>query len=101
VIVLELHDVAVRAWLDSQRAVRRGGARLELAGLGHGTACELPAADAGREAEVVLDAPRRAGLAPQGRALDHERIEALRGAVDRRAQAGGAGADHDEVDLLA
>ncbi len=42
---------------------------------------ELVAGDTGREAEVVLDAGRRPGLAAGRLALDDERAEPLRGAV--------------------
>ena len=77
------------------RAVGRRGARAELARLRDRAARQLDAADPGREAEVVLDPARGAGLAAQRRALDDERVEALRGAVDRGAEAGRAAADHD------
>ena len=55
----------------------------------------------GREAEVVLDPPRRARLPAERRAVDDERVEPLGGAVDGGAEAGGAGPDHEQVDLLA
>ena len=58
------------------------------------------AADPGREAEVVLDPPRRAGLTAESGALDHQRVEAFGSAVDGGAQAGRAGADDEQVDLL-
>ena len=48
---------------------------------------ELVARDARREAEVVLDPRRGAGLAARRLALDHDRPQALRGAVDGRGQA--------------
>ena len=38
---------------------------------------------------------------PSDGALDHQRVEALRGAVDRRAEAGRPTADDQQVDLLA
>ena len=98
---VEPHDVAVAAGLEREGAVRRGHARAELARLRDGARGQLPAADARREAEVVLDPPREARLPAEHRALDHERVEALGRAVDRRAQAARPAADHDEVDLLA
>ena len=49
--------------------------------------CEVVARDAAREAEVVLDAGRRAGLAAGRLALDEQRAQALRGAVDRCGEA--------------
>ena len=60
---------------------------------------ELIARDAGREPEIVLDAGRRSGLTAGRLALDHDRAEALRRAVHRRRQAGGAGADDHRVVL--
>ena len=66
-----------------------------------GAAGQLGAADAGREAEVVLDPARGARLAAEHGALDHQRVEPLRGAVDRGAEAGRPAADDEQVDLLA
>ena len=60
---------------------------------------ELVARDAGREAEVVLDPGRGAGLAARRLALDDERAQTLRGAVDGGGEPGRAGADHDHVVL--
>ena len=62
---------------------------------------ELGAADPGREAEVVLDPARRSGLAAERSALDDQGVEPLGGAVDGGGEAGGAGADDEQVDLLA
>ena len=62
---------------------------------------EVVARDAAREAEVVLDARRGAGLAPGRLALDEQRAQALRGAVDRGRETGRAAADdHDVVGLV-
>src|SRR6185503_6285277 len=61
----------------------------------------LGAADPGREAEVVLDPPRRAGLSAERGALDHQRVEPFGGTVDGGRQARRAGAADQEVDLLA
>ena len=77
------------------------GAGAELARLGDRAAGQLAAADPGREAEVVLDPPRGAGLAAEHGALDDQRVEALRGAVDGGAEAGRAAAEDQQVDLLA
>ena len=100
VVVLEPDHVAVAAGLERQRAVGRGRTRAELARLGDRAAGEVVAGDARREAEIVLDPPRRAGLPAQRRALHDERVETLRGAVDRGAEARRPTADHEEVDLL-
>ena len=91
----------VGARLQRDGTVRRGHPRAELARLRHGPRGQLGSADAGREAEVVLDPARHAGLAAQHRALHHQRGQALRGAVDRRAEACRPAPHHDEVDLLA
>ena len=101
VVVLEPHDVAPVAGLERHRPVGRRRPRAELARLGDGAARELGAGDAGREAEVVLDPARRAGLPAERGALDDERVEPLGGAVDRRAETRGPAADDQQVDLLA
>ena len=58
-------------------------------------------ADPGREAEVVLDPARGAGLPAERRAFDDERLETLGRPVHRGSEAGRSAADHDQVDLLA
>ena len=63
------------------------------------SARQLVAGDAGREAEVVLDPRGGAGLAAGRLALDHDRPQPLRRAVDGRRQAGRAGADDHRVVL--
>ena len=60
---------------------------------------QLVARHARREAEVVLDPRRRAGLAAGRLALDHDRAQALRRAVHGRGQPGGPGADDHRVVL--
>ena len=100
-VVLETDEVPAVPRLERERAIRRRAARVELARLADRAARELGAADAGGKAEVVLDAPRRPGLATEGSALDHQRVETFGGAVDRGGEACGAGADDQQVDLLA
>ena len=56
-------------------------------------------ADAARESEVVADQRARPRLTPDPEGVDHQRPEALRGAVHRGGEAGGAGADDEQVDL--
>ena len=51
----------------------------------------------GREAQVVLDPGRGAGLAAGGDTLDALGVEALGGRVDGGSQPGRAGADHKDV----
>ena len=101
VSVLEPDEVAVGAWLEPDRAVGRGGAGAELPRLRDRPGRELGAADAGREAEIVLDPARRARLAAEPAALDDERVEPLGRSVDGRAETRRAAPDDHEVDLLA
>ena len=93
-------DVAIGAGLERDGLVGSRGAAAELPGLGDGAAGELRPADPGREAEVVLDPPGRAGLAAEHRALEHQRLEPLRGPVHRGSEAGGPAAHDQQVDLL-
>ena len=60
---------------------------------------QLVAGHARREAEVVLDPRRRAGLAAGRLALDHDRPQPLRRAVHRRREPGRPGADDHRVVL--
>ena len=100
VAFVERDDVAPVARLQRAGAVRGRRAGAELARLGDRPAGQLGAADPGREAEVVLDPPRGARLAAEHGALDEQRVEALRGAVDGGAEPGRAAADDEQVDLL-
>ena len=101
VSILEPDDVAVGARLEPDRAVGRRGAGAELPRLRDRPGRELGAADAGREAEIVLDPARRARLAAEPAALDDERVEPLGRSVDGRAETRRAAPDDHEVDLLA
>ena len=100
-LLFQSDDVSSVAGFERDRAV--GGRRscAELARLADGAAGELGAADAGREAEVVLDPARRSGLAAERGALDDQRVEPFGGAVDGGGEAGGAAADDEQVDFLA
>ena len=100
-VVLEADEMTAVPRFEGEGAVRGRGARVELARLGDRAARELGAADAGGEAEVVLDPTRRPGLAAERGALDDERVEPFGGAVDRGREACRAGADDQQVDLLA
>src|SRR5262249_40027370 len=55
------------------------------------------AADAGRKAEVILDARRRAGLAAERTAIKHQNGKPLRGRVDRSRKAGRPRADNGDI----
>ena len=60
---------------------------------------KLVARDAAGEAEIVLDARRRPGLASGRLALDHQRAQSLGRAVHGRREAGRPAADDDGVVL--
>ena len=62
---------------------------------------ELVARDARREAQVVLDPRRRPGLAARRLALDDDRPQPLRRAVDGRREPGRSAADDHRVVLAA
>src|ERR1700724_2277199 len=89
------------ARLSSPRRRRRlagnGDAGTELLGLDNGPIGELTARDAGGEAEVILDARRRAGLTAGGDCVDHHGGEPFRCAVDRGCKTRGPRPDDDEV----
>ncbi len=88
----------VRALEGQGRHRRRDGqARPELAGLHHRPLGQLGAAHAGGKPKIVLDAHAATGLAAGPGALEHRRVEALGRRIDRRAQSGRTGSDHDEV----
>ena len=100
-VVLEADEMPAVPRFEGERAVRRRGARVELARLGDCAARELGAADPGGKAEVVLDPAGRPGLAAERGALDDQRVEPFGGAVDGGGEACRAGADDQQVDLLA
>ena len=90
-VVLEPDEMPAVPRFERERAVRRRGARVELARLGDRAARELGAADPRGKAEVVLDPSGRPGLAAERGALDDERVEPFGGAVDRGGEACRAG----------
>src|SRR3954451_19473744 len=101
VAVLEAKNMVLSARLERGGDVRGRRSRAEFPGLRDGAAGQVRARDASGKAEVVLDAPREAGLSTEDAALDDERVESLRRAVDGRAQPGGTAAQHHEVPPLA
>jgi len=102
VAVLQLHHVVtLAARFERECPVGGRGAGGELARLDDRAADQFRAADPGGEAKVVLDPPRGPRLPAEHVALDHERVEALGGAVDRRAEPRRAAADDQQVDLFA
>ena len=73
----------------------------ELLRLIVGTGHERHAADAGRKAEIVLDAGGSAGLATEGAAVEHQDREPFGGGIDGSGQSGRAGPhDGDVIDLV-
>jgi hypothetical protein len=92
------HDAAVAVLRLEARHLRRNR-RLdpEFLRLGIGAGHQRHAADAGREAEIVLDPRRRAGLAAERAAIEHDRREAFGRRVDRRGKTGRPGADDRDV----
>src|SRR5262249_30609602 len=86
--------------LERDGAVRRGHAGAELPRLADRANRQLRAADARREAEIVLDPARCSRLAAESTALDHERVQPLGRGVDGGAEAGRAAADDEQVDRL-
>ncbi len=55
------------------------------------------ARNAGRKAEIVLDARRGSGLAAESALIQHEHRQAFGRGIDRDRKARGPGADHDHV----
>jgi hypothetical protein len=72
----------------------------ELLRLHEGAAGQRLPRDAGRKAQVVLDARAGAGLAAEGAAVQHDHAQAFGGGVHGGGQAGRAGADHGHVEQL-
>src|SRR5262249_28580607 len=62
-----------------------------------GTSSEILATEAGRKAQIVLNAGAHASLPPRSFTFDQHRLESFRSAVDSGGQAGRPGANDDEV----
>ena len=84
---------------DPGRVVHEGELGAEDPRLLVGALGQPAAADAARKAEVVADQRARGRLPADPAVVDDQRPEALRGAVDRRREAGRPGADDDDVEL--
>ena len=69
----------------------------ELVGLHRRALGKLAAGNARREAEIVLDAHAAAGLAAWACPLEHDGSQSFRGGINGRAEAGRAGAHHDQI----
>jgi len=68
-----------------------------LTALQHRRPGQLAAGDPAREAEVVLDPRRRAGLPAQGDVLDDDHVEPFGCSVDGGGQARRPGADDQQI----
>ena len=86
--------------VDADDGARQREPRAELLRLHLRAAGERLPRDAGRKAEVVLDLRARARLAARRHALDDDRLQSFRGAVDRGRESGRPGADDGEVEHL-
>src|SRR5579875_1807714 len=73
----------------------------ELLGLQEAPRRELGAAQAGREAEVVLDSRAGGGLAAHGDAVEQQGAQTFGGPVDGGGQPSGTGADDYDVHRVA
>ena len=82
----ELDVARLVAALELHRFVGNGDLDPELLRLAEGAAHQRHAGDAGREAEVILDPRRGAGLAAERAAVDRQHRQALRGRHRRRWQ---------------
>src|SRR5450755_94630 len=96
----EPDEVPALPRFERDRAIGRCGTRSELPRLHDGSAGQLAPADPGGKAEVVLDPARGSGLSAERAAFDDQRVKALRGSIDGGAEAGGAGANDEQVDFL-
>jgi hypothetical protein len=85
------------AAVEPHRPERDGDLGAELLRLVEGAAGKRLAGDAGREAEIILDARRSAGLAAEGALVEHDHRQAFRGGVNGGGKTGGPGADHRDV----
>ncbi len=86
------------AELHRSHLAREEKRRTEDPRLLEGALSELGTAQPAREAEIVADARARPRLAPDGLALDDERIQPLRRCVDRSREAGRPGSDDHDVE---
>src|SRR6185437_5739089 len=69
----------------------------EFLGLAKGASHQCHARDASREAEIIFDPRRRAGLTAEGTAVDDEDRQALRSCINRGCKPGWARSDHHHV----
>src|SRR5581483_3765214 len=82
---------------EPRHGARHGDARAEPLRLDERVARQLRARDAGRKSEVVFDARARARLTAGRDRLEHDDVETLRRAVQRRGEACRTAADDDQV----
>ena len=96
--VVEPNDVVITTCRQSDCCVGHQQCHPEPQRLHQRPFGELLAADAHREAEVVLDPRRGADLAADPDAVEHGGGQTFRRAVHRGGQAGRAGADHRHIE---
>ena len=82
---------------ETDHVVGNGGLDPELVGLVIGARHQRHAADAGRKAEIILDARRRAGLAAERTAVQRQHRKSFRGRVDRRGEARRSRTDDSDI----
>ena len=92
-----MHDLGRAAPLDAGHLLHRQQLRAEPLRLGGCAASEVAAAEAGREAEVVLDARALAGLAAERLPLHQRGLQALGCSVDGGRQPGRPAADDQQI----
>ena len=97
-VVVEDDAAGVRIEADDLARDENFGA--QALGLPKRPARELRARDSARKSEIVLDSRRRLRLASRRLLLDHDRAQALRGAVHGRGEARRPSADDDRVIFL-
>ncbi len=82
----ELHHFLCRQDLDTEPSC-----------LAYGPACQLPAGQASRKAEIVLDARAHSRLPSGSMPFDNQGTQTFRSAIDRRSQPRRTGANNDEI----
>ena len=82
---------------ETDHLARNGGLDSELVRLVVGARHQRHAADAGRKAEIILDACRCAGLTAERAAIQHQHGQSLRRRVNRSGKAGRSRADDGDI----
>ena len=96
-LVVEANQIVPVLPGQCRRPPRHRDPGAELHRLHLGPERQVAAGDPRREAEIVLDPRRGAGLPADRQIVDGDRRQTLRCAIDRGRQPGGTGADHDQI----